>query len=47
MADENLEQKIRQSLKEGYTREEILEIMKQQGYSHHEIGKALAIIKSQ
>lgn len=46
MSNEELKQKIRKSLEEGYNREEILGVMEEQGYSKHEIGKALALLKS-
>lgn len=46
MAENELEHKIRESLEEGYNREEILGVMEEQGYSKHEIGKALALLKS-
>lgn len=46
MSNEELEQKIKKSLEEGYNREEILGVMEEQGYSKHEIGKALAMLKS-
>ncbi|WP_256727594.1 hypothetical protein [Candidatus Nanohalobium constans] len=39
---EELEQKIKQSLEEGYEKQEIIEVMQEQGYSKHKIGKALA-----
>ena len=40
--EENLEEKIKQSLEEGYSKEEIIQVMEEQDYSKAEIGKAIA-----
>ena len=39
---ENLEEKIEKSLEEGYDKQEIMDVMHEQGYSKAEIGKAFA-----
>lgn len=40
--DKELEEKIKKSLEDGYSKEEILQVMEEQGYTKGEIGKALA-----
>ncbi len=45
MADQELRRKIKKSLDEGYSKEEILGVMEEQGYSKHDIGRAMALLK--